>query len=58
MSQYSVADKVTLAQVIDAAKDENGVVTKTASFFIEDGGVKFVVSITPAALVAAKLKEV
>ena len=58
MSQYTMADKVTLAQVVNAAKDANGVVTKTASFFIEDGGVQFVVSITPAALVAAKLKEV
>lgn len=53
MSQYAVASKITLADIvkqakIDVAERVAKKQTPTASYFIEDGGDKYVVTITPA----------
>lgn len=53
MSQYTSAHRVTLKQVVDQAKIDCAErraagKTMTASYFIEDGGDRYVVTITPA----------
>lgn len=53
MSQYAVASKITLAQIvsqakIDVAERVAAGKTPTSSYFIEDGGLKYVVTVTPA----------
>ena len=57
MSQYAVASKITLAQIVEQAKKDvaervANKQTPTASYFIEDGGLKYVVTVTPATEVA------
>lgn len=57
MSQYAVASKITLAEIVQqAAKDVAERVankqTPTASYFIEDGGLKYVITVTPASEIA------
>lgn len=53
MSQYTASKRITLDMVIKAAREDceerkkNGQ-TMTASYFIEDAGEKFVVTVTPA----------
>lgn len=53
MSQFACANKITLAQIvqqaqIDVAERVKENQTPTASYFIEDGGMKYVVTVTPA----------
>jgi hypothetical protein len=53
MSQYASASRITLQQIIvqaekDCAERRAAGKTMTASYFIEDGGKKFVVTVTPA----------
>lgn len=53
MSQYACAGKIKLSDIIiqakkDVAERVANKQTPTASYFIEDAGVKFVVTVTPA----------
>lgn len=53
MSQYAIAKNITLDQIIkqatsDVADRVEAGETPSASYFIEDGGVKFVLTVTPA----------
>lgn len=58
MSQYAVANKITLKQVvdqarIDCAERKAAGRTMTASYFIEDAGEKYVITVTPASQIMA-----
>lgn len=53
MSEYAIANKITLAQIIaqaklDVAERVANKQTPTSSYFIRDGGEKFVITVTPA----------
>lgn len=58
MSHYAVASKITLANIIERAKVDvaervEQKKTPTASYFIEDGGLRYVVTITPATAITS-----
>ncbi len=53
MSQFAVASKITLADIVqqaklDVAERVANKQTPTASYFIEDGGLKYIITVTPA----------
>ena len=53
MSQYMAAKRITLDMIIRTAREDvkervAAGKTATASYFIEDGGEKFVITVTPA----------
>jgi len=53
MSQFAAASKITLKQIVDQAKVDvaervANKQTPVASYFIEDGGAKYVITVTPA----------
>lgn len=57
MSEYAAAKRITLDQVIrqaklDCAERKAAGKTMTASYFIEDEGQKYVVTVTPADQIA------